>query len=118
MLGMFNYLAKFLPNLSSTLKPLSSLLKYDAHWSWGSMQMIAFQEAKQLVNNAVTLTYFDPNKPTIISTDASSFGLGAVILQQHKDGMKPVAFGMRTLTLAEVCYAQIEKGAPGKCVGM
>ena len=37
-LGMLNYYAKFLPNLSSKLAPLYKLLQKKVHWLWGEEQ--------------------------------------------------------------------------------
>ena len=36
-LGMINYLGRFLPNLSTTLSPISELLKSDTGWTWDSI---------------------------------------------------------------------------------
>ena len=47
----------------------------------------------------------------MISADASSFGLGAVLFQQSSDEWKPVAYASRSMTKTERCYAQIEKEA-------
>ena len=51
------------------------------------------------------LRYFDPTVPITLQCDASSTGLGAVLLQQDQ----PVAYASRALTATEVNYAQIEK---------
>ena len=48
---------------------------------------------------------FDPAKPVVIQTDASSTGLGSCLMQE---GL-PVAYASRALTDAERRYAQIEK---------
>jgi len=46
-LGMINYYSKFLPNLSTQLAPLYSLLQKKTIWSWGKVQQQAFEKAKQ-----------------------------------------------------------------------
>lgn len=109
VLGMFNYLAKFLPNMSTVLKPITNLLKSDVCWQWCPEQEEAFKNAKEMICNATALTYFDPKLPVTVSADSSSFGLGGVIMQEHSGKLKPVAFCSRTLTSAEQRYAMVEK---------
>lgn len=67
------------------------------------------EKVKNLVKNCATPSFSDPTLETIVTTDASSYGLGAV-LQQHLAGVKTVALASRTLSETErtnsVCSQQ------------
>jgi transposase InsO family protein len=65
--------------------------------------------AKALIEKSPTLAYYDPRRTTIVSADASSFGIGACLMQEINGSRKPIAFASRTLTDSEKRYAQIEK---------
>lgn len=110
--GMLNHLMKFLPGLAEMTKPLRDLLASDAAWTWGPQQQQAFDRLKEQLAKTPVLTYYDPQRPHTLSVDASSYGLGAVLLQEDTDGQRrPVAYASRALTSTEQRYAQVEKEA-------
>ena len=93
-------------------KPIRDLLKKDTEWIWDSPQKEAFDQLKHKLASDEALALYDTEKETIVSADASSYGLGAVIRQRQEDGtLKAVAYASRSMTKTECCYAQIEKEA-------
>lgn len=104
-LGMINYLSKFMPALSSVSEPIRKLTRNESDFVWKQEQESCFNNLKKMVTEAPILNYYDVRKDLILQCDASSHGLGAVLLQEDK----PIAFASRTLTKTETRYAQIEK---------
>ena len=67
-----------------------------------------------MLTSAQTMAHYDLNLPTIIATDASNTGLGAILFQVQKDGTRRlVTYVSRSLTDTEKNYAAIEKEALG-----
>ena len=57
------------------------------------------------------LAHYSPEKETKVSADASSYGLGGVLLQKDGKDWRPVFYASRSLTETEQRYAQVEKEA-------
>ena len=100
-LGLVQYLAKFIPNLSKIDAPLRVLLKSDVQFTWDFEQEQCFRELKKLCSSPPVLAYYDVNKPVEIECDASKDGLGSVLLQEGH----VIAYASRSLTETEKRYA-------------
>ena len=106
---MVNQLGKFTPNLAQLTQPLHKLLSKSTAWVWDSAQSRAFHQVKEELSKPTTLALYDLNAPKRVSADASSYGLGAVLLQQFDSMWKSVSFALRSMSETERRYAQIEK---------
>jgi hypothetical protein len=113
-LGLVNYYGKFMPNLSTILRPLHKLLEKDSQWKWTTDCNNAFSKVKELMKSDLVLAHYNPHLPVRLSCDASPFGLGAVLSHLYPSGEeRPIAFASRTLNSAERNYSQIDKEALG-----
>ncbi|UYV69971.1 K02A2.6-like, partial [Cordylochernes scorpioides] len=111
-IGMVNHLGRFVENLYEIVAPLNQLLVKGQDFVWDCSQERAFRKLKELLTTQPILAAYDVRKPTMVSSDASSYGLGEVLKQEGKNGIwRPVAYSSRTMTPTEKRYAQIEKEA-------
>ena len=110
-LGMVNQLGKFSPNISNLSAPLWQLLSNKQAWLWGPDQANSYRQLQSELTTPKVLTHYNPEFPTKISADATSYGIGAVLLQQIDEKWLPVAYASRAMTTTESRYAQIEKEA-------
>ena len=90
---------------SKLVAPLTNLLRKDNHWTWSTACQQAFDGVKHALTNAPVLSLPDFSQPFEVVTDASGFGIGAV-LQQHG---RPIAFYSRKLKPTEQRYSVSQK---------
>ena len=80
-LGLASYYRWFVPGFARIASPLHALLKKDAIFQWSTDCESSFQQLKQALVSAPILAcpqFF----LSILETDASTKGLGAVLAQQ------------------------------------
>ena len=94
--------------------PLRSLILKDAHYNVTEEHRTAFAGLKNEFRKTIVLPYFNKYKDTILQTDASKKGFGAVLLQENH----PVYYASRTLTSAEKNYQNLEREAMAAVWGM
>ena len=109
-MGLVNNSSKFANHLATITKPLGDLLCKGNEWKWGPTKDKSFLDVKHCLVSSPVLALCDPNKETKINADASSYGIGEVLLQKQDEGVwKPVSYISRALSKTERRYSQIEK---------
>ena len=100
-IGIINLLSKFSARLS---EPIRELSKERVLFNWRPEYREAFNTIKKELVKAPILAYYDPNKETVLQTDASIKGLGTCLLQHGK----PVYFASKALTETQKGHIAIE----------
>lgn len=93
--------------------PLRELLKQKSQFVWLKGHQESFDSIKALVGSANSLGYYDPNDRTLVVTDASGVGLGAVLIQFRGNLPRVISYASKSLSVTEKKYPPIEKEALG-----
>ena len=121
-LGMVQYYGGNIPELSTLAGPLNELRRKEVVFKWTTQQQCAFEKLKCELAGRRVLTHFNDNRKLFLATDASEYGVGAVLFNKAtpedlSDDIKSqtaehvISNASRTLSEAERNYSQIEKEA-------
>jgi hypothetical protein len=98
-LGLAGYYRRFIPDFSRIAKPMTELLKKGVKFVWSEACEKAFHTLRQHLTSAPVLIQLDNSKPFEVFCDASSTGLGCVLMRKveslpmphgHFDPMKSI----------------------------
>eukprot|EP00741_Cyanophora_paradoxa_P017123 tig00020960_g16535.t1 len=110
-LGLAGYYRRFVNGFARVTHPLQRLLLRDAAWQWTEVHQAAFEALKAALLEDLVLGYPDFERPFILSTDASTYAIGAILSQSDGGSPareRPIAFISRTLAPAERNYTATE----------
>lgn len=103
-IGIASYYRRFIENFSNVAYPLTRLTQKDRKFEWSEDCEKTFNSFKHLLTTAPILSYPSTNDMFILDTDASAYGVGAV-LSQLQDGQEVViAYGSNTLSRSQMDY--------------
>ena len=71
----------------------------------------AFSLVKSEFAKVTTFPLYDPEAPTTVPAEASTYVLGAVLLQKVESEWKPVAYASHSMMDTEHWYTQIKRGS-------
>ena len=103
-LGLAGYYRRFIEGFSKIAAPISDLTKNSNEFKWTDREHQAFDQLKYSLCHDPVLILPDPDKPYVVRTDASGYAVGAVLLQDHGEGLQPIAYMSKKLSSAEQNY--------------
>ena len=113
LLDLLSFYRRYIPGFASVAAPLTDLTKEGGrscrsiHWTPDCAS--ALQEIQDILSRKPVLLLPRLDLPFVLQTDASSTGLGAVLLQEFEDSLHPVCFASRKLLDREKRYSTIER---------
>ena len=113
-LGLVSYCSKFIPDFSSRTDKLRRVTvgeDSNAEICFSDEELDAFKDLKNALSDKSTLGFFKLDAKTILYTDASPVGLGAVLIQDDGSEKRIISYASRALSPVEQRYCQTEKEA-------
>lgn len=110
-LGLVGWYRRFIPQFASRALALTDLTKKNkpTKVEWIMDCDNAFNDLKNALCSEPVLQSPKFDQPFTVQTDASEFGLGAVLLQGEQGQLRPIAYISRKLLPRETRYSVVEK---------
>lgn len=108
-IGMASWYRKFIPDFATIAAPLTQLTKKNARFVWTPDHAEAFRKLKEFLITTPILSPPDFTKTFTLQTDASAYGIGAVLTQEFEDGERVICYLSRSLTNQERKYTTTER---------
>ncbi|KAG5886535.1 hypothetical protein JTB14_002032 [Gonioctena quinquepunctata] len=109
VVGTFSWYRRFIQDFFSVIAPITGLLRKGSRFEWSRDCAVSFQQIKECLVAAPILSCPDYSMPFVVQTDASGFGIGAVLTQPHPEGDKVISYLSRSLSRQERNFTTTER---------
>lgn len=103
-IGLLSYYRGFVENFATLAKSLHKLMKKYARFRWTAQCQEAFDTLKDKLSSALVFGYPLDSGGLFLDTDASDWGIGAVLSQLLGSEERVLAYGSRQLSATEQNY--------------
>ena len=88
---------------------LYKLLNKKERFTWSKESESAVEQLKQALQKAPILGFPNDTDPYTLTTDASLFGIGAIISQRQQWGERVIAYASKTLSKSQRNYSATKR---------
>lgn len=97
-IGMALWYRRFVPNFVTIMEPITRLTRKNVRFAWCDECEKALEKFNQCLVSAPILNCPNFENDFVLQTDTSSYGKGAVLYQNEKEGERVTCFLSRSLT--------------------
>ena len=127
---MVQYYARHVPNLNSLIGHLNKLRKKEVRFEWTQRRQSAYNEINKELAGRRVLTSYNESSDLYLATDASEYGIKAVLFHKNSANLKKygtrfgeptervITYASRTFSAAERNYSQVIKEELGIIFGL
>ena len=103
LVGMLNFISKWIPQYSYNLHPITDLLKGDG-FHWGEEQQKAFDNIKKIIGSDLKLNYVPHDETLTLYVDSSGIAGGAVLFagEAGTASYRPILYMSKKYDLATI----------------
>ena len=105
ILGLVGFYRRFVQDFGKIVEPLYKLLNKKERFTCSKEFESAVEQLKQALQKAPILGYPNDTDPNTLTTDASLFGIGAIISQRQQWGERVIAYASKTLSKSQRNYS-------------
>lgn len=108
-IGMCGYYSKFVKGYSSLSAPITDTIKKHGKFNFPENALLSFHKLKNALVQEPILVHPDFEQPFFVHCDASSYGVGACLMQKDSNGQdRAICFFSKKLTGSQKNYSITE----------
>ena len=108
-IGSCNFYRKYIKDFATIARPLTNLIRKDVKFNFTEECQEAFDRLKTILSSEPILSHYRVGDQLILYTDASGFGLGAILNQEQDGHERTLQYASATLNKHQENYSVTQR---------